>query len=154
MVLLLSIQCMADFMPHKFYALALLPSYHVSSKIQNKAMGNDHLGMKGLCCQLQIWKEYLDPRISTDPRTVVGPLSTDNLPHEADGYFMGYSNIIHLLLYYDTHTDRLKIIHHSYVDEHDILIHPKTLFKTGSLLLHEYTLENMYQIALLHPKSN
>ena len=64
-------------------------------------------------------------------------MSTDNLPHEADCYFIGYSNIIHFLLYYDPHTYRVKIIHHAYVDEHDILINPKEIFKPGSLLLHE-----------------
>ena len=52
--------------------------------------------------------KYLDPITSTDTRTVVGPLSTDNLPRQADGYFMGSSKIIHFLLYYDPHTDMLR----------------------------------------------
>ena len=65
-------------------------------------------------------KKYLGPRTSTYPRTVVGPLSTENIPHQADGYFMGYSKIINFLLYYDPHTYIVKIIHHTYVDEHDI----------------------------------
>ena len=65
-------------------------------------------------------KKYLDPRTSTDPRTFVGTLSTDNIPHQDDGYFMGYPNIIYFLLYYDTNTDIVNIIHYAYVDEHDI----------------------------------
>ena len=64
--------------------------------------------------------KYLDPKTSTYPCTVVGRLSTDNIPHQADGYFMGYSNIIYFLLYYDPHTDIVNIIHYAYVDEHDI----------------------------------
>ena len=51
---------------------------------------------------------------------------------------MGYSKIIHLLLYKYPHTNRVNIIHHGYVDEHAILFHLKELFKPGSLLLHEY----------------
>ena len=27
------------------------------SKIQNQGLGNDHLGMQGLCCQIKGWKE-------------------------------------------------------------------------------------------------
>ena len=83
-------------------------------------------------------KKYLDPRTSTNTRTVVGPMSTDNLPHQADGYFMGDPNIIYLLLYYDPHIDIVKIIHYAYVDEHEIWIHPTEPFKPGSPLIHEY----------------
>ena len=58
--------------------------------------------------------------MSTDPRTVIGPLSIENLPYQADGCFMGYSKSINFLIYYDPHTYRVKIINHFYVDEHDI----------------------------------
>ena len=65
-------------------------------------------------------KKYLDPRTPINTRTVVGPMSTDNLPHQADGYFIGYPNIIYFLLHYDPHIDRVNIIHYAHVDEHDI----------------------------------
>ena len=70
-------------------------------------------------------KKSLEPRTFTYPRTVVGPLIIDNITHQADGYFMCYSNIIHLLIKYDPHTDKVKVINNAYFDEHDILIHPK-----------------------------
>ena len=64
--------------------------------------------------------------------------SNDNIPYKVNGYFMGYSNIIYFMLYYDPHKNIVKIIYHAYVNEHDIWIHPKELFKPGSLLIHEY----------------
>ena len=39
-------------------------------------------------------KKSLDPRTSTYPRTFVGPLITDNIPHQSDGYFTDDSKII------------------------------------------------------------
>ena len=65
-------------------------------------------------------KKSLDPITSTYTRTVVGPMINVNLPNQADGYFMGYPNIMYFLLYYDPHTDIVNIIHYAYVDEHDI----------------------------------
>ena len=38
---------------------------------------------------------------------VVEPLSTGNIPHQADGYFIGYSNTTKVLIYYDPHTHRV-----------------------------------------------
>ena len=70
-------------------------------------------------------KKSLDPRTSKDPRTVVGPMSNDNMNHQTYGYFMGYSNIKKVLLYYDPHKNRLKRSHHAYDDEHEIQIQPK-----------------------------
>ena len=69
--------------------------------------------------------KYLDPITSTDPRTVVGPMSNDNMNHQTYGYFMGYSNIKKVLLYYDPHKNILERSPHAYVDEHEIQIQPK-----------------------------
>ena len=95
-------------------------------------------GCKVYVVKSKYGKKSHEPKTSTYPRTVVGTMSTDNLPHQADGYFMGYPNIIYLLLYYDPNTDRVKIIHYAYFDQHEIWIHPTEPFKPGSPLIHEY----------------
>ena len=70
-------------------------------------------------------KKYLDPRMSKYPCIVVGPLVNCNLNHQSYGYFMGYSHIKKVLLYYDPHKNILDRSHHAYVDEHEIQIQPK-----------------------------
>ena len=59
---MLLIQFMAVFLshqsPHRHYAHYTM----FQSKIQNQALRNDHLGMHGLCCQLQRWKEIPWPQ--------------------------------------------------------------------------------------------
>ena len=81
-------------------------------------------GWKVYVVNYKTGNKYLDSRMSTDTRMFVGPLSNENIPHQADSYFMGYSNNIKSLLY-DTNTHRVKRIHHAYVDKHDIQIHTK-----------------------------
>ena len=89
--------------------------------------------------------KYLYPSISIDPRTVVGPLSTENIPHQADGYFMGYSNTAKVLIYYDTHTYRVNRSHHAKIKKYDIQIQPKEKFTPVSLLLHVYLNEQILE---------
>ena len=57
------------------------------------------MGIQSLCCQLKTRNKSLYPSNSTDLIKVVGPISTDNLTHQADGYFMGYLNTKLFLFY-------------------------------------------------------
>ena len=92
--------------------------------------------------------------MSTNPRTVVGPLINYNIPHQAGGYFMGYSITTNVLIYYDPHKNIVNIIQHAYVDEHDILIHTKEHCTQMSLMIGDTPMGSMHKPVLLHPTSN
>ena len=83
--------------------------------------------------------------MSTHSHKIVGPLNTDNLPYQADGYFMGYSNTAKVLIYYDTHTYRVNRSHHAKIKKYDIQIQPKEKFTPVSLLLHVYLNEQILE---------
>ena len=63
-------------------------------------------------------------------------MSTDNIPHHANVYFMIYSNTTKVFIYYNPHTHKVKQIHHAYIDENEIWIHPKSYLPPVSLLIY------------------
>ena len=101
--------------------------------------------MQSICCQFKDRNKSLEPRMSTHSHKIVGPLNTDNLPYQADGYFMGYSNTAKVLIYYDTHTYRVNRSHHAKIKKYDIQIQPKEKFTPVSLLLHVYLNEQILE---------
>ena len=81
-------------------------------------------------------KKQLQSRSEKDPRDYMGiTITPDQLPPNADGYFVGYASHTSVILAYDPEAHKIKRIHHAYVDEYNVRTHEHEQLTPNSVLL-------------------